>query len=240
VDQHDESTPEDAAQTGRDTVTPRFATPPRPDTDPLVRVSPTVPRSQPTNRGRFSVWEGVIGAVVAGPSALAVVGLNSTLTGDEGDAGPGFLMVSIAFFSTLAVAILAILAIKDGIAALRPDGNNQIPPVSLPDAEPASIRGSREAAEDLGERSAEAFWNRVLFGQLTPRRRLSELVTEQRLQLHLRMDRLASRTSELRPGDRLVSIAHASRGGMKNPRVRLEPRGHDLPYPDSLARSAMR
>jgi hypothetical protein len=58
-------------------------------------------------------------------SALAAVGLNSTLTGDEGDAGPGFLMVSIAFFSTLAVAVLAILAVNDGIAALRPDGNTR-------------------------------------------------------------------------------------------------------------------
>jgi hypothetical protein len=124
VDEHDESKPENPAGTG-ETATPRFATPPRPDTDPRVSVSPTIRSSQPSDRGRLSVWEAVIGAVVADPSALAVVGLNSTLTGGEGDAGPGFLMVSIAFFSTLVVAVLAILAIKDGVAALRPDGNTR-------------------------------------------------------------------------------------------------------------------
>jgi hypothetical protein len=67
---------------------------------------------------------------------------------------------------------------------------------------------------------------------------VSELVTEQRPQLHLRMNRLATRASELRPGDGLESIAHASRGGMKNPGVRLEPRRHDLPDPDALGQSA--
>jgi hypothetical protein len=124
VDQHDESTPENAAQT-EDTATPRFATPPRPDKDPRPSVSPTIRRPQPTDRGRLSVWEAVIGAVVAGPSALAVVGLNSTLTGDEGDAGPGFLMVAIAFMATLVVAVLAILAVKDGVATLRSDGHTR-------------------------------------------------------------------------------------------------------------------
>jgi hypothetical protein len=80
--------------------------------------------------------------------------------------------------------------------------------------------------------------NRVFFGQLTPRRRLSEFVTEQRLQLHLSMNRLASRASELRPGNGLESIAHASKGGMKNPRVRIEPRRHDLRDPDTFSLSA--
>jgi hypothetical protein len=68
----------------RETATPRFATPPRPDTDPRVIVPPTIRRSQPSDGGRLSVWEAVIGAVVAGPSALAVVGLNSTLRGTKG------------------------------------------------------------------------------------------------------------------------------------------------------------
>ena len=77
-------------------------------------------------------------------------------------------------------------------------------------------------------------------GQLTPRGRLSELVTEQRLNLYLRVDRLASRASKLRPGDRLVSTAHASRGGMKDPCIRLEPRRHDFRDPDTLTQSAPR
>src|SRR4029450_4156212 len=111
-------------------------------------------------------------------------------------------------------------------------------PVPLPDAEPASIGGPREATQDLDERSPEAFGNRVLFGQLTPWSRVSELVTEQRLQLHLRMNRLATRASELRPGAGLESIPPASRGGMKDPGVGLEPRRDDLPDPDALAHSA--
>src|SRR5262245_58410411 len=54
---------------------------------------------------------------------------------------------------------------------------------ALPDAEPASIGRAREAAQDVDERSAETFRDRVLLRRLSPRSRLSELVTEQCLQL---------------------------------------------------------
>src|SRR4029453_5277701 len=84
--------------------------------------------------------------------------------------------------------------------------------------------------------SAQTLRNRVLLGEFTPRMRLPELIPEHSLQLHLRMDRLPAIASELRPGDGLVSIAHTSSGGVKDPRVRLEPGRHDLPHFDALAR----
>jgi hypothetical protein len=64
----------------------------------------------------------VIAAVVGGLSALTVVGLNSTLTGGEGNLGPGLLMLFIAILATPVVGVLAVLAVVDGVRAPRTVG----------------------------------------------------------------------------------------------------------------------
>ena len=102
----------------------------------------------------------------------------------------------------------------------------------------SSLAVNRRKVSTSGAR--KRFGDRILLGQLTPRRRLPELVFEERLQLHLGVNRLATFPSELRPGDQLVVIAGPAACGVEDPRVGLEPHRDDLPDERSFARGAER
>ena len=70
-------------------------------------------------QGRRSVRSGSIGVVVALISSLVVWGLAGSLTGGEGDLGPGLMMLSVYAGSIIAVSYLGVAAIWRGVSSLR-------------------------------------------------------------------------------------------------------------------------
>jgi hypothetical protein len=65
-------------------------------------------------RSSRSIAAALWGAIIAVLSALAVAGLSSSLTGGEGDLGPGLLMLMIGASALVAVAVLGIVAVHAG------------------------------------------------------------------------------------------------------------------------------
>lgn len=103
--------------------TPPAPTPPStPTSPPLPRMPrPTAPREPPgpSEQALRSFRAGTIGAIVAVVSTLIVLGIAPTLTGGEGDLGPGLVMIMVGFGAVVGVPILAIVAIKSGLSALH-------------------------------------------------------------------------------------------------------------------------
>jgi predicted membrane channel-forming protein YqfA (hemolysin III family) len=86
----------------------------------LPEPSVAPPGSLPApSEGDRSVRSGAIGVVVAVLSSLVVWGLASTLTGGEGDLGPGLPMVSVFVGGVIAVSYLGVSAIWHGVSGLR-------------------------------------------------------------------------------------------------------------------------
>lgn len=69
--------------------------------------------------GYRSVRSGVIGVVVALLAFLIVGSLAGSLTGGEGDLGPGLAMLSVYGWSIIAVGYLGIAAILRGVSSLH-------------------------------------------------------------------------------------------------------------------------
>jgi hypothetical protein len=69
--------------------------------------------------GYRSVRSGVIGAAVALLAFLFVWSLAGSLTGGEGDLGPGLAMLSVYGWSIIAVGYLGIAAILRGVSSLH-------------------------------------------------------------------------------------------------------------------------
>ncbi len=69
--------------------------------------------------GHRSVRSGSIGVVVALLSSLVVWGLGRSLTGGEGDLGPGLLALFVFAGGVIAVAYLGVAAIWHGVSGLR-------------------------------------------------------------------------------------------------------------------------
>jgi hypothetical protein len=87
--------------------------------DPSVAPSDRLAAAPDLALGDRSVRAGSIGVVVALLSSLVVWGLNRTLTGGEGDLGPGTAMLGVGVGALVAVSYLGVAAIWRGFSSLR-------------------------------------------------------------------------------------------------------------------------
>ena len=125
----------------------------------LIRVSPepsvAPPGSLPAPpEGDRSVRSGSIGVVVAVLSSLVVWGLASTLTGGEGDLGPGLAALGVFLGGVIAVTYLGVSAIWHGVSGLR-----QARQTGRPTRAPIGIAlGALDLCAGVGVGVATASW----------------------------------------------------------------------------------
>jgi hypothetical protein len=85
----------------------------------VIPALPDSPPPRPDLGGHRSVRSGSIGAVVAMLSSLVVWSLAGSLTGGEGDLGPGLTALLVFAGALIAVSYLGIAAIWRGLSSLR-------------------------------------------------------------------------------------------------------------------------